>query len=186
MNREIIMFVCLSCLIFQSMVWFVTDPRSHTKKLQQTFDPNRMAFFIKASIFISIYLLTSIYLSWPSTSKDSAWISFGLIIYIIGTTLAIWARFNMNRYWGIPAQHDSEKQTMLVTHGAFSYTRNPIYLSILFLFVGTSIALRSYSVLLVPVVWYAIYHTILIEEGLLLKKFGKEYEEYKRKVPRFL
>lgn len=186
MTKEIIMLVCLSSLILQAMVWFVTDPRDHKKKLQQTFEPMRVSFFFKAAIFLSIYLFTSIYLTWPSTTKDSAFISLGLILYLAGMGIGIWARFGMNKYWGIPAQHDNNRQTVLITHGAFSFTRNPIYLSNLFLFVGFSVALRSYSLLLVPLVFYAIYKTVLIEEALLHKKFGREYEKYKAKVPRFL
>ena len=186
MSKEIILLICVSCLVFQSMVWFVTDPRDHKKKLQQTFEPKRVAFFFKAALFLAIYLFSSIYLTWLSTTKDGAFVSLGLLIYISGMAIGIWARFGMNKYWGIPAQHDSTRQTVLITHGAFSFTRNPIYLSNLFLFTGFSIALRSFSILLVPIVFYAIYKTILIEEDLLHKKFGHEYEKYKSKVPRFL
>jgi protein-S-isoprenylcysteine O-methyltransferase Ste14 len=92
----------------------------------------------------------------------------------------------MNKYWGIPAKHDDIRQTKLITDGPFSYTRNPIYVCMILLFIGFSIALRSFSILLVPLVVYTIYKTILIEEKLLLKKFGKEYETYMAKVPRFI
>lgn len=186
MNKEIILFICLSCLILQSIVWFVTDPRNYKKRLQQSFEPTRVVFLFKSAIFIAIYLYISFYLSWPATLKDSAWVSFGLIVYLTGMCIGIWARFGMNKYWGIPAQHDTNKQTVLITEGAFNYSRNPIYLSILFLFLGFSLALRSYSILLVPIVFYTIYRTILIEENLLHHTFGKEYEQYKKKVPRFL
>lgn len=168
------------------MVWFVSDPRTVSEKINDIIEPKRLIVHIQAGSFIAVYLLASIFLTWPSTSKDYTWISFGLIVYITGSFFAIWARFAMHKYWGVPAKHDDKRQTVLITSGPFSYSRNPIYVCIIMLFLGFSIALRSFSILLIPILVYTIYKTILIEEKLLHKKFGKEYEEYTKKVPRFI
>ncbi len=186
MTRETAVLICLFCLILQSMVWFVTDPRNHQKRLKEFLHHKRLRVYGQAVVFMLLYLPASFFLTWPDSPKNSAWVSFGVLIYLTGTFFAIWAKFAMNKYWGIPAQHDNERQTLLITEGPFSYSRNPIYLGGLLLFFGFSIAMRSYSILLVPVVFYAMHKTILVEEELLLKKFGKEYEKYKTKVARFI
>ncbi len=186
MSKETILFICFSCIALQAIIWFAADPRKFQEKMKQSSEPKRILFNIQSALFIAIYLIISYFLSWPSTDKDYTWVSLGLLIYLSGSLFAIWARFTMNKFWGIPAQHDEERQTKLIADGPFSFSRNPIYLGILLLFIGFSLALRSYSILLVPVVFYVIYKTILVEEKLLHKKFGKEYEKYMKKVPRFV
>lgn len=92
----------------------------------------------------------------------------------------------MKNNWGIPAQHDIRKQNKLVTVGPFVFSRNPIYVGLFCVFLGSEVALRSVFVILLIPFGIAIYKVILIEEKLLEKYFGKQYLVYKKTVPRFL
>jgi protein-S-isoprenylcysteine O-methyltransferase Ste14 len=76
----------------------------------------------------------------------------------------------------------------LVTKCPYSYSRNPIYLGMLLIALGTAITLSSLSAFIAPIIFFLIVNTIIIpfEENKLQKNFGIEYERYKRSVRRWL
>lgn len=74
----------------------------------------------------------------------------------------------------------------LLTTGIYNYTRNPIYSAFTILSLGLILMANNYYLLILPFVYW-IFLTILMiltEEKWLKEKFGKEYEEYKKKVNR--
>jgi protein-S-isoprenylcysteine O-methyltransferase Ste14 len=78
--------------------------------------------------------------------------------------------------------------TKLVTDGWFSFSRNPMYLSLALMLLGAWLTLGSVSplvgilvFLLVTDRWY-----IAQEEKRLAATFGKEYESYRRHTRRWL
>lgn len=80
------------------------------------------------------------------------------------------------------------KKGNLVTRGAYSIVRNPIYSAFLIIFTGSLIIARNLYLLILPVVFY-ISLTILMkktEEKWLLEKFGDEYTKYCKKVNRII
>jgi protein-S-isoprenylcysteine O-methyltransferase Ste14 len=76
----------------------------------------------------------------------------------------------------------------LVEQGIFRYTRNPLYLSMLVLFLGIAIFTTSlWLILLVPLLFLiADRGAVKPEESYLERKFGQMYLEYKKRVPRWL
>jgi protein-S-isoprenylcysteine O-methyltransferase Ste14 len=76
----------------------------------------------------------------------------------------------------------------LVTKCPYSYSRNPIYLGMLLIALGTAITLSSPSAFIAPIIFFIIANTIIIpfEENRLQKNFGIEYERYKASVRRWL
>jgi len=75
----------------------------------------------------------------------------------------------------------------VIQKGVFSISRHPIYLSALLLYLGsflTTFSLLSLALLFSIFLYYR--HIALFEERLLEKKFGQDYEEYKRDTPRWL
>ena len=92
----------------------------------------------------------------------------------------------MKASWGVPAEHDIARQNKIIKKGPFSFSRNPIYVGLILVILGYTLALRSYSVLLVLLVAFYFCKAILKEEKILNKHFGKEYLEYKSKVRRFI
>ena len=72
--------------------------------------------------------------------------------------------------------------------GPYRYVRNPIYLASLMVQLGT--ILWFGSLLLIPyLLFFAIaYHILIVffEEPILQKMFGTAYDEYVRKVPRWI
>ena len=80
--------------------------------------------------------------------------------------------------------HRAEK---VITTGVYSIIRHPQNLGAVLAHVGISVLLSAlYSLLLTPFLVIYIYFISWKEEIELIKEFGKDYEEYKAKVPMFI
>lgn len=80
------------------------------------------------------------------------------------------------------------KNQSLITYGAFSVVRNPLYF---FSLIGmTGIAFISAHILIIifmPLFFVIIYHFLIKrEEVFLLETFGSSYEEYMKSTPRLI
>jgi protein-S-isoprenylcysteine O-methyltransferase Ste14 len=82
---------------------------------------------------------------------------------------------------------DENTNDTLITNGTFSISRNPIYLGFITFFMGIFLSYPNIisSVFLVFIVM-AVHRQILREEKFLKKRYGVEYEEYCRKVRRYI
>lgn len=76
----------------------------------------------------------------------------------------------------------------LVTRGPFRYTRNPMYLGGVLILLGVGILFGSgVPFLVIPVFWWIIHaRFIRREETFMARRFGQEYEEYRKRVRRWL
>jgi protein-S-isoprenylcysteine O-methyltransferase Ste14 len=76
----------------------------------------------------------------------------------------------------------------LVTSGMYGYVRNPMITGVLIVLLGESIAVLSLNILIWAIIFFIINNLffILYEEPNLGKKFGNEYREYKKNVPRWI
>lgn len=142
--------------------------------------------FVIALFWLIIFLQLINVFNIPFTASNYLLTWLGLTIHFAGAIFALWARFIMKTSWGPPAQHNISRQKKLVTIGPFSFSRNPIYIGLLLIFIGFELALRSYLILLAVPLFLLINKAVLIEEKLLGKYFGGKYEKYLAKTPRFL
>lgn len=75
----------------------------------------------------------------------------------------------------------------LVTTGAFSWSRNPIYVSTWVGLAGWAILIPDIGVRLVLLVWGLLYAVAArLEEPWLEREYGDQFRDYCGKVPRFL
>ena len=80
--------------------------------------------------------------------------------------------------------HHTER---VITTGIYSKIRHPQYLGAIFSHIGITILLSAFfSGLFTPLIIFYNYITSWKEEKELVKEFGKEYKEYKMKVPMFI
>ena len=74
----------------------------------------------------------------------------------------------------------------LRTSGIYKISRNPMYLSFIFLNTATFLFLPSILLLAVMLYGMIVHHFITLgEENYLEKEFGDEYKKYKARVPRY-
>lgn len=87
---------------------------------------------------------------------------------------------------GTPAPTDPPKE--LVVIGFYRYVRNPIYIGVLSIFLGHFLWFGYLALLIYTVVAFIGVHAfiVLYEEPTLKKKFGAAYEEYLKRVPRWI
>lgn len=78
--------------------------------------------------------------------------------------------------------------TTIVSDGLFRFSRNPIYVSDMLLYLGLGCVLNTWWALgLSPVViWIMNIGVIAHEEAYLARKFGNDYLLYKQQVRRWL
>lgn len=102
---------------------------------------------------------------------------FGLGIFAISMLLYVIALFN---YASTPVGQP-------VTKGLYKISRNPQYVFDYLIWVGIGILTASWVIILVKTFGIILEHyTIIEEEHFCLEKYGKDYEEYLQKIPRYL
>ena len=76
----------------------------------------------------------------------------------------------------------------LVTVGLYRYSRNPMYTSVAFILFGWAIFFASASMLLYALFFVALFHLRVVygEEPWLARTFGKEWQRYASRVPRWI
>ena len=110
----------------------------------------------------------------------------GGLLIIIGIVVVVWAARLFQRVG--TAIKPFETSSALVTDGPYRYSRNPMYLGMVFVLVGVGLVLGTISpFLVVPLfLWLIQQRFIQFEEAALEGTFGSAYTEYKRRVRRWL
>jgi len=87
---------------------------------------------------------------------------------------------------GTPLPIDPPKK--LVVEGPYGLVRNPMYWSVFSVMLGEAAVFHSVGLAELAVAFFAGVNlfVLLYEEPALRRKFGAEYEEYCRRVPRWL
>ena len=87
---------------------------------------------------------------------------------------------------GTPAPIDPPKK--LVVEGPYHVVRNPMYWSVAFVMLGEAAVFHSLALAELAAAFFAgtILFVLFYEEPALRHKFGAEYEDYCRRVPRWL
>ncbi len=77
---------------------------------------------------------------------------------------------------------------VLLTEGAYRYSRNPIYLAMVLIGVGFGVATENLWLVLTSVAAGVIINFFVIpeEEAYLERKFGVDYREFKERVRRWV
>ena len=87
---------------------------------------------------------------------------------------------------GTPVPVDPPRE--LVVSGFYRYVRNPIYVGAFLIFLGYFLWFGTWALLMYVVFSFigAHLYVVLYEEPNLKRKFGRQYEEYLERVPRWL
>ena len=114
-------------------------------------------------------------------------IIFGIIFFIFGLFLAIWTMILFNTIGkGTLAPWAAPKH--LVVEGPFKIVRNPMITGILSILTAESLILNSINLFYWMIIFFIVncIYFKLFEEKQLENKFGREYWEYKQKVPMWI
>ena len=129
---------------------------------------------------VVVYALVGTMLALARPAPLRAWPGAALVL--IGEAIRVWAAGHL------------VKNERLVTSGPYAYTRNPLYLGRLCIFVGLCVMLRlpyeaSWPVLIVGLgVFFGYYlpRKERVEPDRLRELHGEAFERYRRAVPALL
>ncbi len=117
---------------------------------------------------------------------NAPWRWAGAVPIVVGLGLVLWvaAVFRRRKTTIKPGDVSSS----LVTNGPFRVSRNPIYLGMTSILIGTALALGSLVPWLVVPVFVVLvgYNVIPVEEAMLAEAFGQSYADYRAKVRRWI
>ena len=144
--------------------------------------PPIVAFLVGVAMWGVAYLLPAVLLAaqWRPVAAGAC-AGFGVIVAFLG----FWA-FRQAKTTVNPVT--PEKASSVVTGGIFSYTRNPMYVGLTAVLVGWAIWLSAPWVFLGPValMLYLTRFQIIPEERVMSSKFGRDYDDYRNRVRRWL
>jgi protein-S-isoprenylcysteine O-methyltransferase Ste14 len=111
----------------------------------------------------------------------------GLVGVVAGVLLlltCIWEFARSGR--GTLAPVDPPRE--LVVRGLYRYVRNPMYLGVTAIVLGEALLIRSPALLLYWAIWFLLVNLLVrgYEEPGLRRRFGSSYEDYTRRVGRWL
>ena len=110
----------------------------------------------------------------------------GLSIFVASGFLAHFAHLAFKRVGTnvLPTQ----PTTAIAVDGPYRYTRNPLYLAAIGVYVGITLWVNGLApLLLLPVVVWGLHHGVVLrEETYLETKFGGAYSSYRSRVRRWL
>jgi protein-S-isoprenylcysteine O-methyltransferase Ste14 len=123
------------------------------------------------------------------TEPELAWwrVPLGLVPIAVGLTL-VYRTIDLFARVGEGTLAPWDPPRKLVVEGPYRRWRHPMISGVALILAGETIALWT----LPTTIWLAAFVAVnavylpLVEEPRLVRRFGADYEEYRRQVPRFL
>jgi protein-S-isoprenylcysteine O-methyltransferase Ste14 len=139
------------------------------------------AFLFQLLVFSGYgYLLWSLPLQLPSVVYLQV---IGVVLTVTGYFLFIWSvrvRGKFSVSWAMP------EDQKLVTWGPYRFVRHPSYSGYFLMFVGFFLMWSNVFAVFPLFAIFGYYRASVVEEELLVKRFGDVYRDYQRKTGRFV
>lgn len=104
----------------------------------------------------------------------------GVVLFLSGLGLAVWARIYLGRNWGMPMTEKEEPE--LVTSGPYRFVRHPIYSGLLLAVLGTALATNVYWLITLLILGIYFVYSARVEEGLMASNFPEAYPAYRART----
>ena len=137
-------------------------------------------------IFLALTAGVSWALGWPRISWPPHE-AVGMAIFFAGCILPVWA-FVLFRREGTEIDPASDANRVLVVHGPYRLSRNPMYLGLVFVALGTAVYAGYWLMLATPIAVFATANFVHIpfEEAKMRRQFGEAYDAYAGQVRRWI
>jgi len=135
------------------------------------------AYKIVSYISMLIDLMAIVYSIFLPLHLGTIWFYAGLAIFLIGLAVLTVASVNFT----------STPMNVPITAGVYRYSRHPLYLASLLIYLSVGIASASWIFLLVFIVQLVSISIAAVgEERYCLEKYGDSYREYMNRTPRWI
>jgi protein-S-isoprenylcysteine O-methyltransferase Ste14 len=138
-------------------------------------------------MLIALLVVIVLHWLWPlRTGRRLLAVAVGIILGALGIGSMAWGRITLVK--GGTNVSPLKPVTGIITDGPYRFTRNPLYIGVMSLFIGLSLIIGTWwgFVVFIPVFLILHYGVILREERYLEQKFGDSYLKYKGMVRRYL
>ncbi len=146
--------------------------------MDKSFNVRAWAFKFRGGIWTALFVVI-LALARPLTGRIFA----GLVLVVLGQLLRFWGVGCITLYRG-----EEVKAQRLATWGPYALVRNPLYVANGLLGLGWAWMSGNAATVVFLVSFYVLYGVLIVphEEAFLSQKFGQEYEDYKKRVGRFI
>ena len=169
---EIVIFVCWAAFWIYWLAAAVGAKSGRTRWGQ-------FAYIRVAGILVILFLVRLRVFKGSHAVTANPWLQgIGLVIFLLGLALAVWARLYIGRNWGMPMSQKADPE--LVTTGPYHTIRHPIYSGIILAMAGTAIAVSLYWLIAVGLGGAYFLYSAIVEERNMAKAFPEAYPPYKR------
>jgi protein-S-isoprenylcysteine O-methyltransferase Ste14 len=114
-------------------------------------------------------------------------VPLGVVLMTAGVALPLWAGalFWRGGATFIPQATDHNR---LVVDGPYRFTRNPMYLGLTLVTLGIAVSNGAWPMLLSPIAVAVAFNLVHIpyEEAAMRRAFGAEFDDYARRVRRWI
>lgn len=144
-----------------------------------------LAFTILIPGTVGLYLPQALKNNAAKVPPGFHWI--GAALLVCGAAIYFWCAWDfVAKGLGTPAPIDAPR--VLVVNGLYRFTRNPMYVGVFSAIQGQAIYYGSGHVAIygVAMLTMAYLFVVFYEEPTLRRLFGGQYEEYCRRVPRWI
>jgi protein-S-isoprenylcysteine O-methyltransferase Ste14 len=159
-----------------------------SRKTRNLLTPAGIVFFFGLiALFIFVALQVDKFLDFPKLLPTSLNIIVSVPILAIGLFVMIWSILHFIKVKGTPVPFNPPPK--LVTNGPYAHVRNPMLTGVFVLLFGLGVLFRSISLVSIftPLfILLNVWELKAIEERELERRLGKDYVEYKKRVPMFI
>jgi protein-S-isoprenylcysteine O-methyltransferase Ste14 len=131
--------------------------------------------------------IDSFYFHYPNVLAASIWVIIvGALLALIGAVLAFWT-IVLFKTKGKGTPNPKLPPKVFIVNGPYRISRNPMALGGLLILVGEAVFYYSPSLLGIAILYGVLIYLNAknVEEPELKKRFGKPYQDYLKRVPRF-
>jgi protein-S-isoprenylcysteine O-methyltransferase Ste14 len=144
-------------------------------------------FFGLIALFVFAALQVDKCLDFPALLPASVNIIVSVPVLAIGLFLMTWSVLIFIKVKGTPVPFNPPPK--LVTIGPYAHVRNPMLTGVFVLLFGLGVLLRSISLVSIftPLfILFNVWELKAVEERELEMRLGRDYAEYKKRVPMFI
>jgi protein-S-isoprenylcysteine O-methyltransferase Ste14 len=131
------------------------------------------------------WMINPEWMAW-SAMPIPAWLRWlGIAFVATSCALVVWTFSNLGR--NLTDTVVTRRDHTLIVSGPYRYVRHPFYVAIALQMLGGSLVTANWFILLAGVIPFSfLVARTRIEEQKLVDRFGAEYQEYMRRVGRFV
>jgi protein-S-isoprenylcysteine O-methyltransferase Ste14 len=131
----------------------------------------------RIAIVVLVVLLARLHVFHRPASHNPVLDGVGLGLFVVGLAVAVWARVNLGRNWGMPMSEKDDPE--LVTTGPYRWIRNPIYSGLILAMIGTAIAVNVAWLAVAVVLGAYFVYSAVMEQRLMADQFPGTYPAYR-------